>query len=286
MGDSMVFDGEKPGDLLRIMMLGEIYSKAGRKAVASLVPKLRQEFKIDLVIANGESAAGGYGLTASTAEELLKNGIDVVTSGSRVFDQREMVDWLRTGFNRPVLRPLNYPPGAPGKASWVAQTRQGELEILNLNGKVYFNEMESPFRLMETWLEKREKAGIKIPLVIDFHAEATSEKVVLGWFLDGRVSAILGTHTRTPTADARLLKQGTAHVTDVGMVGPFDTAAGLEVESALKPFITHTPLRSKAAKPAPGPVVFNSVMVDIDPPSGRAVAISRHDLIMDDESMI
>jgi calcineurin-like phosphoesterase len=140
--------------------------------------------------------------------------------------------------------------------------------------------------LMETWLEKREKAGIKIPLVIDFHAEATSEKVVLGWFLDGRVSAILGTHTRTPTADARLLKQGTAHVTDVGMVGPFDTAAGLEVESALKPFITHTPLRSKAAKPAPGPVVFNSVMVDIDPPSGRAVAINRHDLIMDDESMI
>lgn len=282
----MVFDGEKPGGLLRVMMLGEIYSKAGRRAVAYLLPKLREEYKIDVVIANGESAAGGFGLTASITEELFKNGIDVVTSGSRVYDQREMVDWLRTGLDRPVLRPLNYPPGAPGKASWVVQTRQGDLEIVNLNGRVYFNEMESPFRLMDAWLEKREKAGIKIPVVVDFHAEATSEKVVLGWYLDGRVSAVLGTHTRTPTADARLLKQGTAHVTDVGMVGPYDTAAGLEVESALKPFTAHIPLRSRASKSSPGPVVFNSVMVDIDPHSGQAVAISRHDLIMDDESMI
>jgi len=281
----MVFDGEKSAYCLRVMMLGEICSKAGRRAVARLVPKLREELKLDLVIANGESAAGGYGLTANTVEELLKNGIDVVTSGSRVFDQREMVDWLHFNLDRPVVRPLNYPPGTPGKASWLVQTDRGAVEVLNLNGRVYFNEMDSPFRVVEAWLEERAQAGIKIPLVVDFHAEATSEKVVLGWFLDGRVSAVLGTHTRTPTADARLLKQGTAHVSDVGMVGPYDTVAGLEIETALKPFTSHLPLRSKSSKRTIGPVVFNSVLVDIDPLSGRAIAINRHDLILDDESI-
>jgi 2',3'-cyclic-nucleotide 2'-phosphodiesterase len=281
----MVFDGEKPADLLRVMVLGEIYSKAGRRAVANLVPKLRKELQLDLVIANGESAAGGYGLTGSTVEELLKNGIDVVTSGSRVFDQREMVEWLRLNPDRPVIRPLNYPPGTPGNASWVVQTPRGAVEVLNLNGRVYFNEMDSPFRLVEAWLEKRIQAGITIPLIVDFHAEATSEKVVLGWFLDGRVSAVIGTHTRTPTADARLLRRGTAHVSDVGMVGPYDTAAGLEIEMALKPFTSHMPLRSKSSKRASGPVVFNSVLVEVEPSMGLALAIERYDLILDDESI-
>ncbi len=281
----MVFDGEKPANLLRVMMLGEIYSKSGRKAVATLVPKLRQEREIDVVIANGESAAGGYGLTASTVEELLKSGIDVVTSGSRVFDQREMVDWLRTNPQRPLVRPLNYPPGAPGRASYLVETARGAVEVLNLNGRVYFNEMDSPFRSVESWLEKRAQAGVKTPVIVDFHAEATSEKVVLGWFLDGQVSAVLGTHTRTPTADARLLKHGTAHVSDVGMVGPYDSAAGLEVELALKPFTAHIPSRSRAGKHSAGPVVFNSVLVEIDLESRQAVAIHRLDLMLDDELM-
>ncbi len=280
----MVTDGEQPDGLLRVLMLGEIYSKAGRKVVARQVPKLRREYQLDLVIANGESAAGGYGLTISTVEELLKNGIDVVTSGSRVFDQREMVEWLRSGPEKPILRPLNYPAGTPGKASCRVETGRGPVEVLNLNGRVYFNEMDSPFRVVDDWLEKRAQAGNNIPLVVDFHAEATSEKVVLGWYLDGRVSAVLGTHTRTPTADARLLTQGTAHVTDVGMVGPHDSVAGPEVEAALRPFLAHLPLKTRSSKRSVGQVVFNSVLVEIDPKSGRAVAIRRHDMLCDDES--
>jgi len=281
----MVLDDQKPANLLRVLMLGEVYSKAGRKTVASLVPKLRTEHRIDLVIANGESAAGGQGLTANTVEELLKNGIDVITSGSRVFDQREMVEWLRNHPSEPVIRPLNYPAGTPGRASCQVQTGKGLVEVLNLNGRVYFNEMDSPFRVIDEWLKKRAQDGIKTPLIVDFHAEATSEKMVLGWFLDGRVSAVLGTHTRTPTADARLLKHGTAHVTDVGMIGLYNTAAGLEVEAALKPFTAHILGRPKPSKRTAGPVVFNSVLLDIEPEKGQAVAINRFDLILNDESI-
>lgn len=278
----MVTDGDSPRTLLKVLVLGEVYGKPGRKAVASLLPKLREQYRLDLVIANGESAAGGFGLTSGTAEELLNNGVDVITSGSRVFDQREMVDWLKANATAPVLRPLNYPPGTPGRASLTVKTLKGPVEVLNLNGRVYFNEMDSPFRVVDSWLEARTGQA---PLLVDFHAEATSEKVVLGWYLDGRVSAVLGSHTRTPTGDARLLKQGTAHVTDVGMVGPYQSAAGVEVEAALKPFTSHIFTRPKQSRRVTGPLVFNSVLVEIEPATARAVAISRLDLMLEDESM-
>lgn len=282
-----VEEAKKPANLLRVLMLGEVYSQAGRQAVAGLVPKLRKEHQIDLVIANGESAAGGYGLTGSVCEELLKNGIDVITSGSRIFDQREMVEWLQNRTKSPVLRPLNYPPGTPGIASWVVHTTNGPVEVLNLNGKVYFNEMDSPFRVVDDWLRKRSQQpeSAKIPLIVDFHAEATSEKVVLGWFLDGRVSAVLGTHTRTPTADARLLKHGTAHVSDVGMVGPYNTAAGMEVEAALKPFTSHYLVRPKPGRTKPGLVVFNSVLVELDNTNGQAQSITRLDMTLEADNL-
>lgn len=278
----MVQEQRRPANLLRVLMLGEIYSKVGRRTVASLLPELRQKHQIDLVVANAESAAGSYGLTGSVCEELLKSGIDVLTSGSRIFDQRDMLNWLPAHAELPVLRPLNFPDGTPGVASWLVSTPRGQVEILNLNGKVYFNEMDSPFRVVEDWLRKRNQPATasKIPLIVDFHAEATSEKVVLGWFLDGRVSAVFGSHTRTPTADARLLKHGTAHVSDVGMVGPYNSAAGLEVEAALKPFTSHYLVRSKPGKVAPGPVVFNSVLVEIDLPSTQAVSIVRLDMTL------
>ncbi len=280
----MVFELEKPVGLLRVMMLGEVYSKAGRNVVVAHLSRLRREYRVDLVIANGESAAGGHGLTVGTAQELLKNGIDVITSGNRIFDQREMVEWLRTSPAEPVLRPLNYPAGTPGKPSFQFKTALGTVEILNLNGRVYFNEMDSPFRVVDQWLDQRQQAGINFPVVIDFHAEATSEKVVLGWYLDGRVSAVLGTHTRTPTADARLLRHGTAHVSDVGMVGPYHSVAGLEIESALKPFISHLAARTRTNKRQAGPVIFNSILLDIEPISGKSVAITRLDLMLDDDS--
>jgi len=280
----MVFQPDKPANLLRVLMLGEVYSKAGRKAVADYLPRLRQEYRIDLVIANGESAAGGQGLTGGMAQELLKNGIDVITSGNRIFDQREMVEWLRTNPDSPVLRPLNYPAGTPGKASFKFISTLGPVEILNLNGRVYFNEMDSPFRVADQWLEQRRQAGITCPVVVDFHAEATSEKVVLGWYLDGRVSAVLGTHTRTPTADARVLPGGTAHVSDVGMVGPYHSVAGLEIESALKPFVSHYSVRPRSNKRPAGPVVFNSILLDIEPLTGKSTAVTRLDLMLDDNS--
>jgi len=263
-------------------MVGEVYGRPGRKAVAALVPKLREQHRLDLVIANGESAAGGFGLTSGTAEELLKNGVDVITSGSRVFDQREMVDWLQHHPTAPVLRPLNYPSGTLGRASLVVETAKGPVEVLSLNGRVYFNEMDSPFRVIDSWLATR--TG-RVPLLVDFHAEATSEKVVLGWYLDGRVSAVLGTHTRTPTGDARLLKHGTAHVSDVGLVGLYNSAAGIEVEVALKPFTSHIFARPRQSRRVKGPLIFNSVLVEIEPASARAVAISRLDLMLEDESM-
>jgi metallophosphoesterase (TIGR00282 family) len=280
----MVFELEKPADQLRVMMLGEVYSKAGRKALADHLPRLRRDYHLDLVIANGESAAGGHGLTVGTAQELLKNGIDILTSGNRIFDQREMVEWLRTNPEEPVLRPLNYPAGTPGKASFRFKTALGTVEVLNLNGRVYFNEMDSPFRVIDQWLDQRRQAGITYPVIVDFHAEATSEKVVLGWYLDGRVCAVLGTHTRTPTADARLLHHGTAHVTDVGMVGPYQSVAGLEIESALKPFTAHLAVRPRSTRRPTGPVSFNSVVLDIEPTSGKSVAINRLDLMLDDDS--
>ena len=275
-------DGDRPPALLKVLMVGEVYGKLGRKVISVLLPQLRQQKQLDLVIANGESAVGGFGLTSSTAEELLRNGVDVITSGNRLFDQREMVDWLKNNPDAPILRPLNYPPGTPGRASLIVETDKGPVEVLNLNGRVYFNEMDSPFRVVDNWLEGRTNT---MPRLVDFHAEATSEKVVLGWYLDGRVSAVLGTHTRTPTGDARLLKHGTAHVSDVGMVGSYNTVIGMEVEVALKPFTSHTFVRPKQNRLADGPLVFNSVLVEIDPENGRAVTISRLDLMLEDESM-
>lgn len=277
----MAFDENHHRELLRILMIGEVYGRPGRKVLAALLPKLKKEYKLDLIIVNGESAAGGFGLTIGTVEELLDNGVDVLTSGSRIFDQREMVGWLKANPDAPVLRPLNYPPGVPGRATLIATTAKGPVEILNLNGRVYFNEMDSPFRVIDEWLERRTAV---VPLLVDFHAEATSEKVVLGWYLDGRVSAVLGSHTRTPTGDARLLKQGTAHVSDVGMVGLHNSAAGLEVETALKPFTSHFSVRPRQYHRGSGPLVFNSVLVQIEPLSAQAVAIDRLDMLIEDES--
>jgi len=261
-------------------MTGEVFGSAGRKAIARIIPEFRKKHNISLVIANGESAAGGYGLTVATAMELLKNGVDVITSGSRIFDQREMASYLRENQNAPILRPLNYPQGVPGRASMVCDTPFGPVEVLNLNGRVYFNEMDSPFRVINSWLADRQRK--EIPLIIDFHAEATSEKVVLGWYLDGRASAVLGTHTRTPTADARLLKNGTAHVSDVGLVGSFNSVAGLEAEAAIKPFTSHLLARSKSSRKVNGPLVLNSVLIEIEPGTTSAVSISRMDLTIED----
>jgi metallophosphoesterase (TIGR00282 family) len=248
-------------------MIGDVVGKPGRRAVRSLVPGLRRELRLDLVIANGENSAGGAGLTSKTADELLSSGVDVITSGNHVWDQKEIIPHLDG--ESPILRPLNSPPATPGRGF----VDLGKIMIVNLIGRVFVGTFDCPFRAMDSLLESRRSPAAAI--VVDIHAEATSEKAALAHYLDGRVSAVLGTHTHVPTADARLLPGGTAFVSDVGMVGPLNSILGVEPTQVLERFLTQMPRRLKVA--GDGPVSFNGVMVEIDDSSGKATAIERVD---------
>jgi hypothetical protein len=256
--------------LLRCMVIGDIIGKPGRQAVVGSLRELRAEFDLDLVIANGENLAAGAGLTPSLAEELLGSGVDVLTSGNHVWDKREIYDYLDSG--RPVLRPLNYPDDAPGRG-WLLHTLpDGErVAIVNVMGRVFMNQLDSPFTAMDSLLD-----GAAEPLpplrIVDFHCEITSEKNAMGWYLDGRVTAVLGTHTHVPTADARLLPRGTAYISDVGMTGPRDSVIGFSLETVLPRFLTHLPTRFTVAD---GPVSLNAVVVEAERSSGRARSITQ-----------
>lgn len=247
-------------------MVGDLVGRPGRHAAQGIVPRLRRDHKIDLVVANGENAAGGRGLTPATAEEILDAGIDVITSGNHIWAQREIVSYLA---QQPrVLRPLNYPPGAPGQGYLAL----GAVFIANIAGRVFMGHLDCPFQAMDRLLATMPD---RPPVtVIDFHGEATSEKMAFAWHFDGRVSAVLGTHTHVPTADARVLPKGSAFVTDVGMVGPLNSVIGMRCEPIIEHFRSQMPPRLQVAE---GPVVFNSVLVEIDEASGRAVGICRLD---------
>ncbi len=248
-------------------MLGDVIGRPGRRAVHALLPGLRQEHGIELVIANGENAAGGLGLTRETAEELFESDIDVITSGNHIWAQRDIITALDS--NLPILRPLNYPPGVPGHGYLI----KGDTLVVNLLGRTFIGNFDCPFRAMDQLL--KELADNKPPVIIvDFHAEATSEKVAMGWHLDGRVSAVLGTHTHVGTVDARLLPKGTAFITDVGMIGPIDSVIGDDTDVVLRRFLTQLPHRISVGK---GSVLLNSVLVEIEEATGRAKNISRID---------
>jgi metallophosphoesterase (TIGR00282 family) len=252
---------------LRILMVGDVIGRPGRRAVGALVPRLRQEYKVDLVIANGENAAGGLGLTRETAEELFGSEIDVITSGNHIWDQRDILPALDSDLA--ILRPLNYPPGVPGRGYMI----KGKALVVNLIGRTFIGYFDCPFRAMDQLLEKL--ADNKPPVIIvDFHGEATAEKVALGRYLDGRVSAVLGTHTHVGTIDARLLPEGTAFVTDVGMTGPVDSVIGDDTDAVIKRFLTQLPHRLSVGR---GRVIFNSVLVEVEEGTGRAKSISRID---------
>jgi metallophosphoesterase (TIGR00282 family) len=256
--------------LLRCMVIGDIIGKPGRLAVVSSLRDLRAELDLDLVIANGENLAAGAGLTPSLSEELLGNGVDVITSGNHIWDKREIYDYLDSG--RPVLRPLNYPDDAPGRG-WLLHTLPDgdRVAVINVMGRVFMNQLDSPFAAMDSLLD-----GAAEPLpalrIVDFHCEITSEKNAMGWYLDGRVSAVLGTHTHVPTADARLLPKGTAYISDVGMTGPRDSVIGFSLETVLPRFLTHLPTRFSVAD---GPVSFNAVVIEAERTSGRARSITQ-----------
>lgn len=251
---------------MRLLMIGDVVGKPGRRAVKVLVPQLRQEHRLDLVIVNSENAAGGMGLTPETAKELFDAGADVLTSGNHIWEYKEIIPFLEDG-NLPLLRPLNYPPTVPGRGYLM----NGVVMVINLVGRTFMGSLDCPFRTVDQLLTD---LGEKRPpvVVVDFHAEATSEKMAMGWFLDGRVSAVLGTHTHVGTIDTRLLPKGTAYVTDVGMTGPIDSVIGVEVEAVLSRFLTRLPHRLPIGK---GKVALNAVMVEVDEASGKARDIAR-----------
>ncbi|MBI2858032.1 MAG: TIGR00282 family metallophosphoesterase [Chloroflexi bacterium] len=249
---------------MRILAVGDVIGRPGRRALAVLLPKLREELSLDLIIANGENSAGGIGITPETANEMLSAGVDVVTTGNHVWAQKEIIPYLDT--DAPVLRPLNFPSGVPGRG----HLRISQVTIVNLLGQTFIGNFDCPFRAMDCFLGSLgHKPGI---VVLDFHAEATSEKVAMGRYLDGRVSAVLGTHTHVGTIDAMILPGGTAYVTDIGMTGPTDSVIGDDVENVLQRFLTKMPRRLSVGQ---GKTVLNAIMLEADEMTGRAVRIER-----------
>ncbi len=252
---------------MRGLMIGDVVGSPGRAAVKSLLPGLRQELSLDLVVANGENAAGGAGLTPDTADELLSSGVDVITSGNHIWDQKEIIPYLDG--EAPVVRPLNYPPDSPGRG----HVSVGNALVVNLIGRVFVGTFDCPFRAVNQLLS--EIVDPPKVVILDFHAETTSEKGAMGWYLDGRVSVVAGTHTHVATADGRILPKGTAYISDLGMVGPVNSVIGVEPEDVLVRFLTQGPSRLKVAKG--GPRRFNSVMFDIDDGTGKALDVVRVD---------
>jgi len=258
-----------PGDEFRILFVADVVGHPGRDAVKALLPGLKKELRPNLTIVNGENAAGGFGLTAKIAAELKGAGADVITTGNHVFAQKEFVPEL-PNLER-VLRPANYPPKAPGKGSCLVEAAGHQVLVMNLMGRIFLEALDDPFRAADGILAANPEAKI---VFCDMHAEATSEKTAMGWYLDGRASAVVGTHTHIPTADARVLPGGTAYVTDVGMVGPRDGCIGMDKDVVLERFLTGVPNRFVVAS---GPVTFNSVLVTISGSTGRATSIQRVD---------
>ena len=249
---------------MQVLAIGDVIGKPGRQALSKLLPDLRQEYGLDLVIVNAENAAGGLGLTPPTARELLDAGADVLTSGNHIWAQKDIIPYLDGEL--PILRPLNYPPGVPGRGYIVTN----QAVVVNLIGRTFISNFDCPFRAMDRLLAELERKPRVI--IVDFHAEATSEKVAMGRYLDGRVSAVLGTHTHVGTIDAAVLPQGTAYVTDIGMTGPTDSIIGDDIDTVLQRFLTIIPHRLSVGK---GKTVLNAILVTVDDSTGKALSIDR-----------
>ncbi len=255
---------------MRVLAIGDVIGRSGRLALARLVPRLRDEYAVDVVIANGENIAGGIGITPGALEDLRATGVDVVTSGNHVWRHKDVLPYLDDP-HYPVVRPLNYPPAVPGKGSYL----YNGLLVVNLIGRVFMSNYDCPFRAIDALLEQPPE-GTKA-VFVDFHAEATSEKIAMGRYLDGRVAAVVGTHTHVGTIDTRVLSGGTAYVTDVGMAGPMESVIGGTPSSVIRRFLTMIPERLEVAK---GPVAVDAVLITIDDVSGLATSITRLSEVM------
>jgi metallophosphoesterase (TIGR00282 family) len=254
---------------VRILFLGDVVGKPGRRAVADAVPHLIATAAVDFVVANCENASGGKGVDPRAARELFAAGVDVLTSGNHVWAKREILDYIRD--SDMLLRPENFAPGSPGRGCTVKPSRSGvPVAVLNLIGRVFMGSFDCPFRAADAILPSlRSRAAV---IVVDMHAEATSEKVAMGWHLDGRVAAVVGSHTHVQTADARVLPGGTAYLTDAGMCGPLDSVIGVKRELVLQRFLTQMPNRFEVAG---GPVLLQGALIDADEATGRARSITR-----------
>lgn len=254
---------------MQVLFIGDIMGEPGRRAMSRLLPKVVTQHAVDLVIGNGENVAGGFGITPELAQELFEMGLSVITTGNHAWDRKEIVDFVRR--EPRLLRPANYPNGVPGQGSIVVETPAGErLAVLQLMGRVYMPTLDCPFQVA-----RREVARLKAEarvIIVDMHAEATSEKMAMGHFLDGEVSAVVGTHTHVQTADEQILPKGTAYITDIGMTGPVHSVIGIKKEHAIEKFLTQMPHQFEVAS---GPAVFSAVLIELDGQIGKAVRIQR-----------
>lgn len=257
---------------MQVLFIGDIVGKPGREAVAALLPDLQKEYGLDVIIANAENASGGRGLTKEVAYELYDYGIHFLTMGNHVWDQKEIIKFIDDESR--LIRPANYPKGVPGKGYGYVLHNGIKTGIINLSGRIFLPPLENPFTMVNQLINTM--AAETSVILVDFHAEATSEKVALGWFLNGKVSAVLGTHTHIQTADARILDQGTAYITDVGMTGPRDSVLGVKKEIVISNFLTQMPIRFEVAN---GIQQLNAVVINIDEKTGKAreiISIQRH----------
>jgi len=259
-------------DKINALFLGDIIGRPGRKALKRNLPSLIKKHSPSLIIANAENAAGGIGITERIGQELLSQ-LDVLTSGNHIWDKREAISYIEKEAR--LLRPANYPSCNPGKGSYLFEDEKKiKVGILNLQGRVFMEPIDCPFRTADEELKKL--TSLTSAIIVDFHAEATSEKQAMGWYLDGRVSAVIGTHTHVPTADERILSQGTAYITDVGMVGGYNSVIGIRKDLALKRFLTSRPQRFEPAKDG---LVFSAIYLEIEIPSGKALRIQREIIV-------
>jgi hypothetical protein len=253
---------------VNILFIGDIVGKVGRRLIKTLLSQIVKEYAIDLTIANCENAAGGFGITENVANELFSCGIHIMTSGNHIWDKKEALSLLSKE-NR-ILRPINYPPGVPGVGSIIMRVRDKKVAVMNVSGRVFMSLMDCPFRRSEEELQRlKEEADI---VIVDFHAEATSEKIAYGYYMDGRVSAVLGTHTHVQTADEQILPKGTGYITDVGMTGPAVSVIGVDVKQIIERFLTSLPKKFDTAR---GEGIFSAVVLEIDDESGLCSSIER-----------
>ncbi|MCD4812844.1 TIGR00282 family metallophosphoesterase [bacterium] len=255
---------------MKILFIGDVIGEPGRKVTRQLLPQIKSTYQPDLTVLNGENAAGGFGLTAAVADELFSSGIDVLTSGNHIWDKKQIMETLEK--DRRILRPANYPVGSAGRGWGIYEPKLGapKIGVLNLEGRVYMHNLDDPFTLGKSLLDEMRK---ETPIIlVDFHAEVTSEKRALGWYLDGLATAVIGTHTHVQTADEEILPNGTAYLTDAGMTGGRDSVIGVKKEDAIHRFLYQTPSRFS---PATGNPWLNGVFIEADPATGKALKIER-----------